>query len=430
MAAYDAWQTTFFFSVLSNSVSGTVLTVKLGAGIDIPKLLAAATATAQAEFTGQLQTAFANTLNGADGVNTASNPDLGATDWKVVWGPQVFVVGPAPGSLNLITRTANFTATNAVAAVWSPSLKRYIVAVAATNPVSVYDWLTEDFDVGNVTAWEGALKLWNGGKNDINPSSSIPCISQGTFTGISNLLGMTDTVTTNQTLIAWLKSVTPAAGSTLTFAGHSLAGALSPTLTMACFDATAGLLKGSAWKVGDAMIYPTAGATPGNGPFADLVNGTKFGGVNGAQPWQKWNTDLYNNLDVVPRAWDPGRLNALPQIYSAYYDKVTVALLTGLVDAALFNAAAGVATAGSYASINRSALNGEAPSDAADEFVYQYNVTVEDQQTTELLTVPQAAISPYSPTDQTKVSWTQQLLFQHTTAYGQLILGKPPAPQS
>lgn len=411
--------------MLSNALSGDVITVHVGWGLDFKALMAKAVTAAQAQLTQTFQTAVSNALGAW---NAASPSPMGANDWEVAWGPQALVVAPVPLSYDIITGNAKFDAANAVAVFHSKTLGRYVVGIAATNYVSGYDWIVEDFTTNEVTAWAGALQVWNGKQNSTTPSSSVPCLSQGTFTGISNLLSMTDTVTTKQTLIAWLKSVTPAAGSTLTFTGHSLAGALSPTLAMACFDPNDGLLKGAAWSVGETMIYPTAGATPGNGPFADLVNGAGFGGTDGAQPWQKWNTDLFNNLDIVPRAWDPATMQALPQIYSAYYDKLTVDLLSALVNKAIDHASAGVATAGPYTSIKRAPLNGVTTADAANEFVYCYDVLLHALPEKEWLTLPEAAASQDKPTNQTKISWTDQLLFQHTTAYGRIILGKAPEP--
>lgn len=424
MSVYDAWQTTFQFSMTSNYVSGANLPVHLDSGLDLPKILEKARIQAEASFTQKLQDYFATTISSN---NSTNPPPLGANDWQTVWGPQVFVVGPVLGSVNWITRTAKFNATNAMAVVFSPSLKRYIIAIAATNYVSIYDWLIEDVAVNTVVAWEGALQAWAGKKNTVIPKSSIPCISTGTYTGITNLLGMIDTVITKQSLMDFLNSIKES-GCTLTFTGHSLAGALSPTLAMAAFDPTAGLLKNPNITVGQAQCYPTAGATPGNKPLADLFNNTKFAGGNGTQPWQMWNTDLYNNLDIVPRAWVARNMKALPTIYSAYYDKATVLAMTGLVDSAVAFAVSGELIAGQYTSINRAALNGETTADAANEFVYQYDITVQGSPMTELMTLPQAAQSPYHPTNKTNVNLGKQLLFQHTTAYGQLILGHQPTP--
>jgi hypothetical protein len=199
---------------------------------------------------------------------------------------------------------------------------------------------------------------------------------------------------------------------------------------MAAFDPTAGLLKNSTWTVEQAQAYPTAGATPGNGPFAQLFNGAGFGGSSGTQPWQLWNTDLYNYLDIVPRAWNKELLTALPPIYKAYYDDLTV--LDATIKVALADAALGELVAGPYTSINRAGLNGETSADAANEFAYQYTVTIDNNMSaataTELMTLPQAAQSTQSPTDKTDISWPSQLLFQHTKAYSELILGEGPTP--
>jgi hypothetical protein len=427
--AYDAWQTTFFFSLASNDVSGTAVQVALDPNLPKGEALRQAAIAAAAELTATLKADLDGVIAGN---NSSPAPFLGAGDWTVVWGPQVLCLYPMLGSVKWAPYyTARFNATNAVFVVFSQQLGRYIAAIAATNFNSIYDWFAEDFNVSSVVAWEGALQVWNGGANTTAPSAGIPCISQATCTGVNQLLSMVDTVLTQKTLIGFLSGLTPAAGTTLTFTGHSLAGALSPTLAMACFDPAAGLLKGSGWTAAQAMIYPTAGATPGNASFAALINGTGWAGASekGNQPWQVWNTDIYNNVDVVPHAWGASTLEMIPEYYSVYYGPKVVALIQALVNVARDVASKGEAVAGPYTAIGSQVLNPTGRSAAGDEFVYLYTIPATPGYQ-EYLTIPQAAETQPAPVSQTQVAWPDQALFQHTTAYSELILQTPPQPVS
>lgn len=418
---YDAWQTTYFFSCEANAVCDTIVKVSLDPTVSKPEALKTAATDAAAELTAQLKTALDTAIGNA---NKTAPPLLGAADWTIVWGPQVLCIDPEVASVHWAPfYTAKFSAANAVYVAYSQSLNRYIVAIAGTNPISFYDWLSEDFNTATVVPWEGALQVWTGGTNTTPPSTTVPCISQATFTGISNLLGIIDTVITRQTLVAFLAGVAPG-GATLTFTGHSLGGALSPTLALACFDPTHGLLKGSQWAVGSAMVYPTGGATPGNAAFAAAFNTAGWGGCNGDQPWQAWNTNLYNNVDVVPHAWGAAMLDLIPAYYATCYDMITTDLIKALVAEARRIAAKGEAVAGSYTPIRNQSLNPTGVAAAADEFIHRTTVDVQGLPVPENLTIPEATAA--GGIDQTTVSWTSQAVFQHTTAYGRLILQRPP----
>ena len=103
--------------------------------------------------------------------------------------------------------------------------------------------------------WQQALQTWG---NNEKSSSSASNITDGTYVGISNLLNMTSG---GKSLVEYLNTLTPGT-ATLTVTGHSLGGALSPTLALAFVDPTNPLL--SNWSKSQVNAYPTAGATPGN----------------------------------------------------------------------------------------------------------------------------------------------------------------------
>lgn len=219
------------------------------------------------------------------------NPKLAGGDWQVVWGPIVYSVKPEQ----------NNPATNAMYVAYSAALATYVVAIAATNATSMYDWVREDGDVipSGMSIWPLQLPY----KRPIRiepPDQSQPCISAATALGVSLLLGMSDTE--HGSLQSYLqKMATPDA--TLIFTGHSLAGALSPTLALALY----GDPQNSGWK--NIYVLPTAGASPGNARFAETFNAaypaTREPSVNAPYGW--WNVDLANACDLVPHAWD--RLN-------------------------------------------------------------------------------------------------------------------------
>ncbi len=406
---YDPWQSTFAFSNLSNSIGGVVLTESIAAGI--PAGIAAAEAALTAQFVADLQKAL---------TDPATQAKLGS-DWRVVWGPAVTVATPKLKGIDFHARTASFTATNAAAVFRSDSLGRYIVAIAATNPTSNFDWIKEDAAVNTTVEWQHALGHWHGTHHSpLNrPNRNTPCISTGTFTGVSNLLGLTDP-STGKSLVQFLKEA-PAAGSTLTFTGHSLAGALSPTLALACFDTENPMLAGSSWTANQAMVYPTAGATPGNHEFAQAFNAVPFGGTNGDQAWQKWNTMLWNTLDIVPHAWATQVIGFTPPSphlqdiatnYDTYYpelDRIEISLLLKIAEGFSI---AGALEAGPYADVRNSPL--------ANGFYYEYAV----DGATEIMTTEQAKAKGISIAG-TAIPWPQQCLFQHVPAYSQMILQNP-----
>jgi hypothetical protein len=271
-APYNIVQTAFLISMTANGAS------------DI-----AATQT-------QLQTYLTTALNGGtDPIGTqfvgffpAMNPQLAGGDWSVVWGPCVYSSTPDQAAY----------AANAMYVAYSASQSTYIVAIAATNPDSLYDWIAEDGDVSPVymAQWPFPVPFV---RTDHWPwvFDPPPAVSAATARGVSNLLTqMTDPV--RGTLQSFLTHAANA-NSTLIFGGHSLAGALAPTLAMYLYPQPAS----TGWK--QVLTLPTAGASPGNTKFAALF-ATAYppvsSGVGGA--YDEWNTDYANANDVVPHAWN------------------------------------------------------------------------------------------------------------------------------
>lgn len=275
---YDIVQTTFLLSMASNGASG----IK--------------------DYQSNLQQYLEIYLNGGtdptgtqfEGFFPFMNSQLAGGDWSVVWGPCLYSVNGDK---------EKGEATNAMYVAYSPTLSTYVVAIAATNFKSIADWLSEDFDVSAnyMAKWPLTVpfeKTWHlPWVFDVPPA-----ISAATALGVSNLL--TQLTDSKSGSLQQFLSKTANTKDTLIFCGHSLAGALSPTLALCvCPNPSQ-----SGWK--NVYVLPTAGASPGNTHFAALFNGAyppTASGVNA--PYGNWNTDYANGNDAVPHAWN--QLNAV-----------------------------------------------------------------------------------------------------------------------
>jgi hypothetical protein len=243
--------------------------------------------------------------------------------WNVVWGPVVGSYG---------TDAKREAASNAMFVANQGN--QYIVAVSATNPTSLYGWFVEDFDVRDMVTWKWALE--NAGTNAngwgaTETNNAIiegltPCISAGTYLGINHLLsmegpGIVDNQTSYMTLMAFLAATFSGsnAPAQLVVSGHSLGGALSPTLALYIDENQA------TWNPAQTVVVstvPTAGATPGNQAFSNYQNS-----VMGLRTLRFWN-----KLDPVPHGWQPDTVELVPFLYYPYIKPGTLfKAITGIV---------------------------------------------------------------------------------------------------
>jgi hypothetical protein len=215
------------------------------------------------------------------------NAQLYGGDWSVKWGPCVYC------SAGTTTPTS---ATNAMYVAYSQSLDTYVVAIAATNPLSAFDWIAEDgtVDPHYAASWPPTLPFAIAKQK--NPPSTA-AISAATALGISDLLTQPTMIDPAGGDLATFLNANKSSSSTLIFTGHSLAGALSPTLAFYLNQNPAN----SGWK--QVLVLPTAGATPGNQQFADAWIAAFPQQADSTSSFF-WNTDNVNQFDVVPHAWN------------------------------------------------------------------------------------------------------------------------------
>ena len=236
-------------------------------------------ASSQTGTVAQLQTDATTTINTLLGAKLVTD-NIGT--WQIVWGP-IVVQEDSNVADNVMVVYQGTSGGNPV----------YVAGVAATNGLSKFDVQVEDLGVASTVPF----------------GSHGATISVGTSTGVRNLEAMTDP--NGGTLQSFLQSKA-ARNATLIFAGHSLGGALAPALALDLavnqgFDITQ-------WA--NVHVYPSAGPTPGNKAFSGLFAQTfppqqQTPAV--AQPWNVWNMDVVNSLDIVPRAWS--ELPSLPKLY-------------------------------------------------------------------------------------------------------------------
>lgn len=320
------------------------------------------------------------------------DPDVIAKigSWDLVWGPAVFT--PKPDK--------NREAANAVFVAHCPDVKAadgseadlpsknmYVVAIAATNMYDAYDWVKEDASVNTVVEWHAFLNTPTtaGVRIDRHKNDEKAYISHATALGCYNILELMPSPAwsgpnSGMSLGDYLKTVT-GGDPMIVFTGHSLAGALSPTLALWFNTEPQTQLAGF---TGGVYAYPTAGATPGNRLFHDAYKakfpphafGSHTVNTKSGERHRNINARLWNHYDVVPHAWallshidaDDNWSPMLEQIPALYGTPVLDSVL-GDVGVA---SAAAIASGASYHTLPGVRLDGrqpETPPDSQTKFL-------------------------------------------------------------
>lgn len=204
--------------------------------------------------------------------------------WQVVWGPAIYQI------------PAGWLAANEMYVARSvDDPTQYVIAIAGTNFSSKFDWDVEDFLVDVQLPWVYA------------PDSPDSKISLGIATGLSilqNIQPSGDRPGAGASLTDFLKTITGRAVR-MVVTGHSLGGALAPTLALWLADTQglAGHWDPSSHAAIETM--PTAGFPAGNGAFAAHSDDRLGAAV------ARFN----NSLDAIPRWWNEATLAQIPTLF-------------------------------------------------------------------------------------------------------------------
>jgi Lipase (class 3) len=208
---------------------------------------------------------------------------LTAGKWTLAWGPAVYKFDIAHYDDNMLYVVRD-----------AANPARLAIATRGTNAEAILDWLLEDLDVEHQVAWR------------YGDAPSGAKISQATENGLRVLQTMSPASgpVPNQTLTQFLKAYSQGNGPLeIHVTGHSLGGALAPTLALWLADTR------SDWDASGQStiaVVSLAGPTAGNAAFA-AYSDSRIGAST---------TRLHNPYDVVPLAWNHATMGTIAGLYA------------------------------------------------------------------------------------------------------------------
>ncbi len=203
--------------------------------------------------------------------------------WQLAWGPTVykFELAELDDNMMYVLRRTDDPA-------------HLAVGVRGTNGKAILDWLYEDFEVLTTQRWAYGDP----------PANLNPRISRGTHLGLEVLQGLqpaSGVPGAGQTLSQFLAAEAQAHDHLqVDIAGHSLGGALAPTLTLWLADTQTTWDPDSKAKL---AVWGLAGPTAGNADFATYSDS------------RITTHRLHAPYDVVPRAWHASDLRSISSLY-------------------------------------------------------------------------------------------------------------------
>jgi hypothetical protein len=207
-------------------------------------------------------------------------------NYQLVWGPAVYKFDHADYDDNMLY---------VVRGIRDPSV--LVVGVRGTNSVAILDWLLEDLAVANTVAWHYGQPI----------EGLKPRISEATWRGLKVLQAMTPDsgiASDGRSLRELLQQMVSAQDiRQIWVTGHSLGGALAPTLALWLEDTREQWDPHNKATLG---VVALAGATPGNEDFASYYD-SRLG---------QSTRRLHNPYDAVPHAWNEHSLSAIPKLYT------------------------------------------------------------------------------------------------------------------
>lgn len=235
--------------------------------------------------------------------------------WVLTWGPKV-----VNGTLDLTTTGPENVWFAAESSSQNPGPPLCVVAIAGTAAYNYKTWLTTDGGVSEVvnfdtpgsegswlTSW--ASGPWATGNPITVPTGGMALLSErayvarGTCTGVANILNSpspTGQPGDGQYIHQYLESVVQSKPDyQIIFTGHSMGGAVAPTLAFGLIQSD--LVPGLNSMSNPAQVYPSAGPSMGNMTFYNTFTSTFTPGTG--SDYTNPNTLFYNAKDVVPQAW-------------------------------------------------------------------------------------------------------------------------------
>lgn len=225
-------------------------------------------------------------------------------NWMVVWGPAYQFPADSHGNPDTSKPVENAMFVAQALDAGNNPLPQYVIAIAGTNKMSVFDWFSEDLDVTPVN--------WPYVSNPPQPMQ----ITTGDNLGLSMLLKLTSNTPTtpNITLQQFLAGLPNKSGISLSFTGHSLGGALSPLMTLALMDPNSTLNQSdnvSLNQWASVSLLATAGPSIGDQNFVKYF-GSTLGNTGSASSF------IWNANDIVPHAWNAGTMQQLTSPNNIY----------------------------------------------------------------------------------------------------------------
>lgn len=216
--------------------------------------------------------------------------------WEVVWGPAVFALPGTKFDDSLMYAVRN---------IEDPS--KYVIAIRGTNPVSIPNWVIWDFQAKY-------LKDWPFGNP---PQYLVPKISESTNFGLIMLQALrpeSGMPGAKQTILEFLNSELGQEGKgDICITGHSLGGALSPTMALWLKDIQG---KGLSENINISTVA-FAGPSAGNEDFAEYSD----------QQLGDQCDRIANSLDIVPHAWNTQTLKKLYGLYFPLLPSLPLAMV-------------------------------------------------------------------------------------------------------
>ncbi len=238
-----------------------------------------------------------------------------APDQEIVWGPVAHRSGS--GLLDSATDALLFVCRDR-------DTGSYNVVLRGTNPISILEWVVQDFQVVERLSWR-----------DIVPgrAPADAWISEGTAKAVEMRAGLRPGPARPGAGLSLVEALAlflerSGEGCRFAFEGHSLGGLLAPVTALYLVDALEA--EGRADLLGklDLDVYGFAGPTAGNSVFAQYLSTRLSGASSGAAdrtpesgtpkpaPLRSSRVARYaNDLDIATLVWDERAMQAMGSLY-------------------------------------------------------------------------------------------------------------------